>query len=78
MNSGLQCLSNTPELTKYFVTDCHLQDLNKENPDGLYGKLAVAFGSLLKDMWTGSGGGSKLAPKMLKNVLGKKIKRFLG
>ena len=35
MNSGLQCLSNTPELTKYFLLGYYRNDLNYDNPDGL-------------------------------------------
>jgi len=47
MNSGLQCLSNSPELAKYFLSKYHLKEINPTNPLGMKGKLAKAFGGLL-------------------------------
>lgn len=43
MNSGLQCLSNTTELTKYFLFDLYKKDINAKNPLGMGGKLAVSY-----------------------------------
>ena len=34
MNSSLQCLSNTYELTYYFLSDAYQPDVNKKNPLG--------------------------------------------
>ena len=34
MNSSLQCLSNTRELTKYFLMGYHKKELNRKNPLG--------------------------------------------
>ena len=51
MNSGLQCLANTLELTKYFLFGYYKNDLNAKNPLGLGGKLASAYYRLMKDMW---------------------------
>lgn len=51
MNSGLQCLSNTVELTKYFLFELYKRDINTDNPLGLGGKLAKAYHSLMDDMW---------------------------
>ena len=34
MNSSLQCLSNSYELTYYFISDSYLPDINKKNPLG--------------------------------------------
>jgi ubiquitin carboxyl-terminal hydrolase 4/11/15 len=76
MNSGLQCLSNTSLLTKYFLTDAYLQDINKDNPLGMSGKLAKAYAGLINDMWRGTD--SKTAPWDLKKTLGSKISRFSG
>lgn len=56
MNSGLQCLSNTTELTKYFLFGHYKNDINKNNPLGLGGKLAVSYVELIKDMWAGTSG----------------------
>ncbi len=51
MNSGLQCLANTLELTKYFLFGFYKKDLNVKNPIGMGGKLATAYSGLLRDMW---------------------------
>jgi ubiquitin carboxyl-terminal hydrolase 4/11/15 len=51
MNSGLQCLSNTVELTKYFLFNLYVNDINRDNPLGLKGKLAEAYKGLLEEMW---------------------------
>jgi ubiquitin carboxyl-terminal hydrolase 4/11/15 len=76
MNSGLQCLSNTTELTKYFLFKCYKQDINAKNPLGMGGKLAAAYAELLSDMWLGSSG--KTAPHVLKQVVGKRVTKFSG
>lgn len=34
MNSSLQCLANTQELTQYFLKNEFLKDMNKNNPLG--------------------------------------------
>jgi hypothetical protein len=57
-------LSNTYELTKYFLFDCYKKDLNPKNPLGMGGKLAIAYAELIKEMWMSSGG--RTAPHTLK------------
>jgi len=47
MNSGLQCLSNTLELTKYFCYGLYKKDLNIDNPLGLGGKVAISYAELI-------------------------------
>ena len=76
MNSGLQCLSNIPELTKYFLMGCHMKEYNLENPLGMKGKLAKAFGALIREMWCGKS--NSIAPHDLKRTLGSRISRFSG
>jgi ubiquitin C-terminal hydrolase len=76
MNSGLQCLSNLPELTKFFLLGRHKSLINKENPLGMGGKLAKAYGVLISEMWQGSD--ARTAPHDLKKTLGTKIQRFSG
>ena len=56
MNSGLQCLSNCQELTKYFLLGLHKKDINKENPLGQKGFLALTYAELLEDLWRGNTG----------------------
>ena len=50
MNSGLQCLSSTIELTEFFTSGQYSKDINKSNPLGMGGKLAKAYASLMKEM----------------------------
>ena len=76
MNSGLQCLSNTMDLTKYFLYNCHKEDINKDNPLGMSGKLAKAYANLLQELWRGKDG--RTAPWDLKKTLGSRISRFSG
>lgn len=51
MNSTLQCLAHTPLLVKYFLTGEYIPDLNRKNPLGTGGELAVQFANLLAEMW---------------------------
>ena len=69
-------MSNTLELTKYFLFQIYKNDINADNPLGLGGKLAEAYHSLLEDIWIGTDG--KTAPYDLKRVLGKRVARFSG
>ena len=54
MNSALQCLSNCPQLTKFFLEKKYKQDKNENNPLGSKCKLVEAFASLINKMWHGS------------------------
>ena len=76
MNSGLQCLSNTPELCKYFLMGIHKKEINLDNPLGMGGRLAKAYGGLVAEMWQGTD--SRVTPHDLKRTLGSKISRFQG
>ena len=51
MNSALQCLSNIPELTEYFLSLKYKDDINEDNPLGSQGKIARKFAFLLKKLW---------------------------
>lgn len=76
MNSGLQCLSNTVELSKYFLFGFYKGELNVDNPLGMKGKLAKAYAGLMKEIWLESG--RSTAPWDLKKTLGSRIARFSG
>lgn len=52
------------------------QDINKDNPLGLGGKLAIAYADLIKDMWIGNSG--RIAPWDVKKVVGKRVTKFSG
>mgnify|MGYP006095483737 CR=1 FL=1 len=71
MNSALQCLSNTSELTKFFLFNLYQSDLNTDSPLGLGGNLAKAYHALMQDLWIGKE--ARTAPYDLKRVLGKRL-----
>ena len=76
MNSSIACLSNTLELTIYFLTKAYLKDINKENPRGTKGKLAKEWYNLLYQYWiqkTKTGD-----PSDFKKVISKKASIFRG
>ncbi|XP_076938779.1 ubiquitin carboxyl-terminal hydrolase 8-like, partial [Bidens hawaiensis] len=66
MNSAVQCLAHTPYLLDYFLGDFK-KDLNFENPLGMNGKLALAFGDLLRQLWTP--GANSVSPRAFKSRL---------
>lgn len=75
INSVLQCLSNVPSLTQYFVHDDYKQHINRENPLGMKGDVAEAYGQLIHEMW--SGRNSSYAPKSLKRIVTQNAPTFV-
>jgi len=51
MNSALQCISNTTELTKYFLYGIYKDEVNYKNALGTQGRLVAAYAQLMKEMW---------------------------
>ncbi|XP_054243396.1 ubiquitin carboxyl-terminal hydrolase 4 isoform X2 [Indicator indicator] len=76
MNSALQCLSNTPPLTDYFLEDKYEAEINQNNPLGMRGEIAEAYAELIKQMW--SGRQSYVAPRMFKTQVGRFAPQFSG
>ncbi|UJR36133.1 hypothetical protein I4U23_028867 [Adineta vaga] len=76
MNSALQCLSNVPELTKYFFDDEYREHINRNNPLGMKGDVAQAYGELIHEMWSGKT--SYCAPKSLKHNVARYAPQFSG
>ncbi len=70
MNSAIQCMSNVPLLTEYFTSNKYASEINKVNPLGQNGELAVAYADLVKEMWDGKN--SYTSPRHLKVSGGKK------
>jgi ubiquitin C-terminal hydrolase len=54
----------------------HKQDINKDNPLGMGGKLAMAYAGLIHEMWMGHSG--RISPWEVKNVVGKRVSKFSG
>lgn len=76
MNSALQCLSNTPQLSKYFLAGKHKEELNTENPLGMKGHVAEAYGKLIETLWSGKS--SSTAPREFKQTIGSFNHSFSG
>ncbi|CAO1637111.1 unnamed protein product [Parajaminaea phylloscopi] len=77
MNSALQCLSNTPELSEYFLSRVFEQEVNEDNPLGNGGALAQTFGALIQQLWSGEGN-SAFAPRDFKWSLARFAPQFSG
>uniref|UniRef100_H2MX15 Ubiquitin carboxyl-terminal hydrolase n=1 Tax=Oryzias latipes TaxID=8090 RepID=H2MX15_ORYLA len=76
MNSALQCLSNTPPLTEYFLQNSYLDELNFTNPLGMKGEIAEAYADVIKQMW--SGRHYSVVPRVFKTKVGHFASQFLG
>ncbi|KAK9161091.1 hypothetical protein Syun_007432 [Stephania yunnanensis] len=75
MNSAIQCLVHTPPLVEYFLQD-YSHEINKHNPIGMHGELAIAFGDLLRKLW--SFGQASIAPRAFKGKLARFAPQFSG
>ncbi|KAK2999763.1 hypothetical protein RJ639_022746, partial [Escallonia herrerae] len=75
MNSALQCLAHTPKLVDYFLGD-YKKEINNENPLGMNGEIASAFGDLLKKLW--APGAAALPPRTFKLTLAHFAPQFSG
>ncbi|CAI9097565.1 OLC1v1034027C1 [Oldenlandia corymbosa var. corymbosa] len=75
MNSVIQCLAHTSELVDYFLGDFR-KELNFGNPLGMNGKLALAFGELVRKLWTP--GAKPVDPSELKSVISAFAPQFSG
>ncbi|KAK4055840.1 hypothetical protein OIO90_003095 [Microbotryomycetes sp. JL221] len=76
MNSALQCMSNTQELQEYFTSGVYRDELNRDNPLGMQGQVAEAFGQLIERLWSQSG--SSVAPREFKQALSRFAPQFSG
>lgn len=76
MNSMLQCMAATMELSDYFLANEHLGEVNVANPLGSKGHMAMAYGALIHAMW--SGAFNRVAPADVKALVGKRAPQFLG
>ncbi|KAI9980753.1 hypothetical protein PInf_010072 [Phytophthora infestans] len=83
MNSMLQCLINTAPLREYFLkkdpetgTLCFTKEINRDNPLGMKGIMAVDFASLLRKMWSNEF--KVVTPTKLKSVIGQYAPQFAG
>ncbi|ESK97845.1 ubiquitin carboxyl-terminal hydrolase [Moniliophthora roreri MCA 2997] len=78
MNSALQCLAHTKELTEYFQSGVFQDELNPDNPLGMQGAIAQAFGALLDRIWASSGPSNSYSPREFKSQLQRFAPQFSG
>ncbi|KAI1793553.1 cysteine proteinase [Ganoderma leucocontextum] len=78
MNSALQCLIHTPELMDYFLTGVFQEELNPDNPLGMHGAIAQAFGALLSRIWDDESAMSSYTPREFKQTLQRFAPQFSG
>ncbi|XP_061770483.1 ubiquitin carboxyl-terminal hydrolase 15-like isoform X3 [Nerophis ophidion] len=76
MNSAVQCLSNTPPLTDYFLKDKYTSELNEDNPLGMKGEIAKAYAELIKQLWSCKY--SYVTPRPFKTQVGRFAPQFSG
>ncbi|GMF28568.1 unnamed protein product [Phytophthora lilii] len=83
MNSMLQCLINTAPLRDYFLMKdsesgkpFFTTEINRDNPLGMKGIMAVEFASLLRKMWSNEF--TVVTPSQLKSVIGQYAPQFAG
>ena len=76
MNSGLQCLSNCYDLTKYFLLDLYENDINLDNKLGSGGKIAAIYRKLLEDLWKGDE--NAINPCYFKSIFAQFVRKFSG
>lgn len=76
MNSALQCMSNTIELTKYFLFGIYKNEINYKNPLGTKGRLATAYAKLMKELWVSND--TRVAPWDVKKAIGTVAYQFQG
>lgn len=79
MNSALQCLAHVFEVNSYFVYNMHERELNKVNPLGYKGEIAVAFSSLIHKLFDYlNSAQSFVTPREFKYTIGRYSTMFHG
>ncbi|CAM4750883.1 unnamed protein product [Rotaria magnacalcarata] len=69
LNAAVQCLSHSFPLTFYFLHKYHLFEINKDNPIGMQGNIALRYGQLIAKLWGNVRG--PLAPFELRGSVAK-------
>ena len=77
MNSALQCLSNTRDLTKFFIDGRWKADLNETNILGMKGKLAESYCKVVRELWS-TGRNHAVSPSEFKRTIAKRVSQFTG
>jgi ubiquitin carboxyl-terminal hydrolase 8 len=75
MNSALQCLSHTMNLTHYFLSRKYEEDITKSNSKRVEYHLILSYINTITHMWEKN---QILAPRTFKKTLEAFVKRFVG
>ncbi|OSD02956.1 cysteine proteinase [Trametes coccinea BRFM310] len=78
MNSAIQCLAHTKELMDYFLSGVYQEELNPDNPLGMHGQVALAFGALVSRIWDADSPMSSYTPREFKQTLQRFAPQFSG
>lgn len=78
MNSALQCVRSVEELSKYFLSNEALNELNPDNPLGNNGEVAIAYSKLLHEIYKKDTTLGSVRPGHFKNTIGKYAPSFSG
>ena len=75
INSAIACLSNSIELTNYFLTKQYKNEINTKNKHGLKGKLVNEWYNLLHEYWEENN--DEYLPYDFRIIMGKIDNRFI-
>merc|ERR1719233_1091262 len=76
MNSTLQCLMQSPWLSKFFLADGWKSEINRTNPLGKNGRVAEQYGALVQSVFSNQY--RVVGPRDFKKVIGEFAPRFMG
>ena len=74
INSIVQCLAQTPQLTQIFLNNDYQKDINKNNPLGYAGNIAKSYALLLKEIWSATN--QTVSPSPVKDAIAQAACRF--
>ena len=74
INSSIQCLSNTEDLTKYFLNEDFSKEINNGNTFGSKGVISNEYYKLINQLWNGSE--QSITPKSFRLTFAKKEQAF--
>jgi ubiquitin carboxyl-terminal hydrolase 4/11 len=78
MNSALQCILHTKELTDYFLSRVYTTELNTTNPLGMKGQLATTYATLTSTLFPTTPAKPSFPPSEFKRVIGRFAPNFSG
>ena len=76
INSAIQCLSHSIDLTKYFLEKLHINEINKNNKYGSGGAIAHGYYNLISELWNSNS--KYLSPYDFRQIFINFFKQFAG